>query len=163
MSSIRRGELHGTLKMVGTRCRASWPTDRSALPEAWRVKVSQSSPLRNQDLNCKKLALARQRLGLRWPSTALALLASAQSARGLAQSKTWRTFGWFMESFNLKQWMRIGTRNRSTVPGSAGVSPASSGFRLPTGRRDAGAPRRLTESKGLAELAPPKLGQGFVQ
>jgi hypothetical protein len=28
----------------------------------------------------------------------LALLASAQSARGLAQSKTWRTFGRFMES-----------------------------------------------------------------
>ena len=27
--------------------------------------------------------------------------------------------------------------------GSAGVSPASSGFRLPTGRRDAGAPRRF--------------------
>jgi hypothetical protein len=49
-------------------------------------------------LNRKKLALARQRLGLRWPSTALALLASAQSARGLAQSKTWRTFGRFMES-----------------------------------------------------------------
>jgi hypothetical protein len=33
--------------------------------------------------------------------------------------------------------------NRDTIPGSAGVSPASSGFRLPTGRRDTGAPRRF--------------------
>jgi hypothetical protein len=32
---------------------------------------------------------------------------------------------------------------QGTVPGSAGVSPASSGFRLPTRRRDAGAPRRF--------------------
>ena len=31
---------------------------------------------------------------------------------------------------------------RDTVPGSAGVSPASFDFRLPTGRRDAGAPRK---------------------
>ena len=36
-------------------------------------------------------------------------------------------------------------RNRGAIPGSAGVSPASSGFRLPTGRRDAGAPRRFME------------------
>jgi spermidine synthase len=35
-----------------------------------------------------------------------------------------------------------------TVPGSAGVSPACSGFRLPTGRRDAGAPRRFMVSDG---------------
>ena len=34
---------------------------------------------------------------------------------------------------------------RSTILGSAGVSPASSGFLLPTGRRDAGAPRTFTE------------------
>ena len=33
--------------------------------------------------------------------------------------------------------------SRGTVPGSAGVSPASASFRLPTGRRDAGAPRRF--------------------
>ncbi|MGB7749462.1 MAG: hypothetical protein WBN75_19490 [Verrucomicrobiia bacterium] len=32
---------------------------------------------------------------------------------------------------------------RGTFPGSAGVSPASSSFRLPTGRRDAGAPKRF--------------------
>ena len=32
--------------------------------------------------------------------------------------------------------------NRDTIPGSAGVSPASSGLQFPTGRRDAGAPRR---------------------
>jgi len=36
----------------------------------------------------------RQRLGVRWPSTALAIAcASSQSARGLAQSKTSRQFG----------------------------------------------------------------------
>ena len=79
------------------------------------------------------------------------------------QSKTWRTFGWFVESFDLQQWMRIGAIYRGTYPGSAGVPPASSGFRLPTGRRDAGAPRRFMESEGLTELAPPKQGQGFVQ
>ena len=39
--------------------------------------------------------------------------------------------------------------NRGTVPGSAGVSPASSGFRLPTGRRDAGAPRRFMSRVGV--------------
>ena len=50
------------------------------------------------------------------------------------QSKTWRTFERFMESFNLQQWMRIGATNRGTFPGSAGVSPASSGF----GSRQAG-------------------------
>ena len=33
--------------------------------------------------------------------------------------------------------------NRDTIPGRAGVQPASSGFRLPTGRRDAGAPGRF--------------------
>jgi len=42
----------------------------------------------------KALASARQRLGLRWPSTAFAIVCnSPQSARGLAQSKTWRLFG----------------------------------------------------------------------
>jgi len=44
--------------------------------------------------------------------------------------------------------------NRGTVPGSAGVSPASSGFRLPTGRRDAGAPRRFMESAGARGFDP---------
>ena len=39
--------------------------------------------------------------------------------------------------------------NRGTIPGSAGVSPASSGFRLPTGRRDASAPRRFMERAGV--------------
>ena len=34
------------------------------------------------------------------------------------------------------------------LPGSAGVSPASSDFRLPTGRRDAGAPRKF---KGVGQ------------
>jgi hypothetical protein len=81
MSSNRRVELHETLNHFSLK-----------------VRGSQNSPLRNKALNSKKLATARQRLGLRWPSTALALLASAQSARGLAQSKTWRTFGRFMES-----------------------------------------------------------------
>src|SRR5208283_3673770 len=38
---------------------------------------------------------------------------------------------------------------RDTVPGSAGVLPASSDFRLPTGRRDAGAPRRSGTGKLL--------------
>jgi hypothetical protein len=44
---------------------------------------------------------------------------------------------------------RLGSRRyvpapvQGAVPGSAGVSPANSGFRLPTGRRDAGAPRRF--------------------
>ena len=32
---------------------------------------------------------------------------------------------------------------RDVIPGSAGVSPASSSFSLPTGWRDAGAPRGL--------------------
>jgi hypothetical protein len=36
---------------------------------------------------------------------------------------------------------------RRRVPGSAGVSPACSGFRLPTGRRDAGAPWSLAEGE----------------
>jgi hypothetical protein len=49
MSSHRSAESNETLKMVGTRCRASGPTGRSALPEAWRVWGSQSSPLRNKD------------------------------------------------------------------------------------------------------------------
>jgi hypothetical protein len=39
--------------------------------------------------------------------------------------------------------LRFEPLNLGTVPGIAGVSPASSGFRLPTGRRDAGAPRRF--------------------
>jgi hypothetical protein len=34
---------------------------------------------------------------------------------------------------------------RGAVPGSAGVPPASSDFRLPAGRRDAGAPKRFME------------------
>ena len=42
-----------------------------------------------------------------------------------------------------KEKSRIEPLNRSTIPGSAGVPPANSGFRLPTGRRDAGAPRRF--------------------
>ena len=79
MSSNRRVELHETLNH-------------------FLLKASMIAKSHTKALNCKKLALARQRLGLRWPSTALALLASAQSARGLAQSKTWRTFGRFMES-----------------------------------------------------------------
>jgi hypothetical protein len=41
----------------------------------------------------------------------LALLASVKSARGLAQSKTWRRFGWFMAS-----------------GGHAGFAPPKSGF-----------------------------------
>jgi len=35
--------------------------------------------------------------------------------------------------------------NRGAVPGSAGVSSASFGLQFPTGRRDAGAPRRFIE------------------
>jgi len=43
--------------------------------------------------NRKALAPSRQRLGVRWPSTAFAIACnSSQSARGLAQSKTWRLF-----------------------------------------------------------------------
>ena|ERR1700690_2120053 len=80
MSSIRRGELHETQNHFSLK-----------------VRGSPSSPLRNKALNCKKHTSARQRLGLRWPSTALALLASVKSARGLAQSKTWRTFGRLMQ------------------------------------------------------------------
>ena len=38
---------------------------------------------------------------------------------------------------------RLEPLNRGAIPGSAGVSPASSDFWLPTGRRDAGAPRRF--------------------
>jgi hypothetical protein len=41
------------------------------------------------------------------------------------------------------------TMNRGIVPGSAGVSPASSLFRLPTGRRDAGAPKRFMRRAGV--------------
>jgi hypothetical protein len=52
----------------------------------------------------------------------------------------------FMGSFDLQLWTRIGAMNRGTVHGSAGVSSASSGFWLSTGRRDAGAPRRFMES-----------------
>ena len=48
-----------------------------------------------------------------------------------------------MGIFDLKQWVRIGAMNRGAIPGSAGVSPASSDFRFATGRRDAGAPRRF--------------------
>ena len=40
---------------------------------------------------------------------------------------------------------RIEPLNRGAVPGSAGVSPASSSFWLRTGRRDAGAPKRFGE------------------
>jgi SAM-dependent methyltransferase len=49
-----------------------------------------------------------------------------------------------------------------SAPGSAGVSPASTDFRLPTGRRDAGAPRRsrlISNSKPLAPTLSP-LGRG---
>ena len=77
------------------------------------------------------------------------------------QSKTWRTFGRFMERFRRNEISRLEPLNRGTVPGSAGVSPASSGFRLPTGRRDAGAPRRFMESLGRAGFVLQK--QGFVQ
>ena len=79
MSSNRRVELHETLNHFSRK--------------AFTIAKSHIKAM-----NRKKLALARQRLGLRQPSTALALLASNQSARGLAQSKTWRTFGRFMES-----------------------------------------------------------------
>ena len=41
--------------------------------------------------------------------------------------------------FPRKEKSRVETLNRGTIPGSAGVPPASSGFRLPTGRRDVGA------------------------
>jgi hypothetical protein len=46
----------------------------------------------------KELASTRQCLGLRRPSAAFALLHPFKSARGLAQSKTWRQIGRFMES-----------------------------------------------------------------
>ena len=46
-------------------------------------------------------------------------------------------------SQNTKRFSQPGQRPQ-TPPGSAGVSPASSGFRLPTGRRDASAPRNGT-------------------
>jgi hypothetical protein len=52
-----------------------------------------------------------------------------------------------MGSFNLQPWTRIGTMNRGTVPGSAGVSPASREPKTGTCRRDAGAPRRFMESR----------------
>ena len=39
-------------------------------------------------------------------------------------------------------WMAL-QRSRDTIPGSAGVSPASSGLQFTTGRRDACAPRRF--------------------
>ena len=39
--------------------------------------------------------------------------------------------------------------NWSVVSGGAGVSPAGSGFRLPTGRQDAGAPGRLPARAGM--------------
>ena len=78
MSSHRRVEFHETLNHF--------------LLKAFTIAKSHTKAM-----NRKKLAPARQRLGLRWPSTALAPLASVQSARGLAQSKTWRTFGRFME------------------------------------------------------------------
>ena len=40
---------------------------------------------------------ARQRLGLRQPSAALVASGGSESARGLAQSKTWRLFERFLE------------------------------------------------------------------
>ena len=92
MSSIRRGKLHETLNHFSQ-------------------KASIIVKLHIMAMNRKKLASARQRLGLRWPSTALALLASVKSARGLAQSKTWRRFGWFMAN-----------------GGHAGFAPPKSGF-----------------------------------
>jgi hypothetical protein len=49
--------------------------------------------------------------------------------------------GTCLGSFDLQLWTRIGALNRGAFPGSAGVSPASSGFRPPTGRRDASTPR----------------------
>ncbi len=49
-------------------------------------------------MNRMALSFSRQRLGLRQSSAALATaLAHWKSARGLAQSKTWRGFGRFME------------------------------------------------------------------
>jgi tRNA(Ile)-lysidine synthetase-like protein len=40
------------------------------------------------------------------------------------------------------------------LPGSAGVSPASSDFRFPTGRRDAGAPRKFKGVEAVSRYAP---------
>ena len=45
--------------------------------------------------------------------------------------------------------MKNGSLNCSFVSGSAGVSPAGSGFQLPAGRWDAGAPRRLPARAGV--------------
>ena len=56
--------------------------------------------------------------------------------------------------------LRFEPLNRGTVPGSAGVSPASFGFRLPTGRQDAGAPRRFME-RASANLIPLKTSRSF--
>jgi trans-aconitate methyltransferase len=49
-----------------------------------------------------------------------------------------------------------------STPGSAGVSPASTGLRLPTGRRDAGAPRRsrLISNSNPRSPALSPLGRG---
>ncbi len=44
-----------------------------------------------------------------------------------------------------KEMSHIEPLNRGTISGSAGVPPASSGLQFPTGRRDAGAPRRFME------------------
>ncbi len=46
-----------------------------------------------------------------------------------------------------------GGGGRGAIPGSAGVSPASSGFPLPTGRRDAGVPRTFTEREKNSQNA----------
>jgi hypothetical protein len=46
---------------------------------------------------------------------------------------------------------------RSPVPGSAGISPASSSFRLPTGRQDAGDPRAEAILNLIAFLEFPAL------
>ncbi len=50
--------------------------------------------------------------------------------------------------------------NRDTTPGSAGVSPASSGLQFPTGRRDAGAPRRFMR---CADIILADLGVSSMQ
>jgi len=63
-----------------------------------QITVTEIAQSHIQAMNCKRLASARQRLGLRQPSTVLALLASAQSARGLAHSKTSRRFERFLMS-----------------------------------------------------------------
>ena len=77
---------------ISTHVSASEPAAADASHTAALRQSSNNSRTRIGTVNLRERASTRQRLGVRQPSAAFVPARSIESARGLAHSKTWRTF-----------------------------------------------------------------------